>query len=90
VRYPTKIEIATSKEKRHAADTHPKSLRIYTDGSGLDSRIVAAAMGVHSSRSNYLGTAANTTVYHAELDGIVQAMSMLLARTENVGTHDTR
>src|SRR5208282_55550 len=77
------VEIAESKGKAtllHAGDSNALSLRIYTDGSGQNGRISAAAAGSHHRASLILGTAGDAQVFHGELTGIDLALHLISDR----------
>lgn len=94
---PPFICIGTSPEdainQHDAAD--PQALCIYTDGSGIDGHVGAAAVvpklhlqGISAKRTKYMGTTTTSTVYAAELRGIELALHTALdvhAKTHTPG-----
>jgi ribonuclease HI len=72
-----------------------QALRIYTDGSGIDGQVGAAAVapelhlqGVSAKRTRYMGISTTSTVYAAELRGIELAFQIALdvhAKTNSPG-----
>ncbi len=80
--------------KRHDA-TDSRALRVYTDGSGIDGHVGAAAVvlnmpvaDVMAKRTEYMGTTTTSTVYAAELRGIELAFRIVLdiqAKTNTAG-----
>jgi ribonuclease HI len=70
--------------KRHDT-TDSQTLRVYTDGSGIDGHVGAAAVvlnmpvvDVLAKRTEYMGTTTTSTVYAAELRGIGLGLQMIL------------
>jgi ribonuclease HI len=89
---PPDVEIAKTKEdaiKLHDSEARENTLRVYSDGSGLNDRITAAAVGSHKRISKVLGTISDLQVYHGELAGIQLALQ-LLPNTRDNHTETTR
>ncbi|KZL79582.1 reverse transcriptase domain protein, partial [Colletotrichum incanum] len=77
-------ESAADAIKEHDG-TEPEVVRIYTDGSGINGHIGAAAVitnppvdDIGSKRLEYIGTSVSSTVYAAELKGLALALQMIL------------
>ena len=79
---PVNIQIAQTREEAHEHHNRwqdrQDTLHIYTDGSGLDNHIGAAAYSpqLETVRRQYLGTDRTTTVYAGELTGIRMALEL--------------
>ncbi len=80
---PPKISIHETKEaaRAHHEDyrqRYPDALAIYTDGSGIDGKIGAAAVAPQQGRAKkvFLGDKYTSTVYAAELKGIYLALKI--------------
>ena len=72
-------EQATKKQQEQMANTRDY-LHIYTDGSGINDEIGAAAVSpmLHDTRKAYMGDSTTSTVFAAELQGIRLALIVAL------------
>lgn len=74
---PPQVNVKPS--KKTAEEAHKKLLEetdalvIYSDGSGINKKVGAAAVAPHRTIKFFLGSIANYTVYSAELYGIILA-----------------
>jgi len=83
---PPTVEIAEDKEK--AIEQHdqkigdPKSLSIYTDGSGYFAKVGAAAVIPETGQQKlqFMGSESISTVYAAELQGVLMALQLIEER----------
>ena len=83
-RTPPDVQIANSKEEateRHTYNSCALPLRLYSDGSGQNDRISAAAVGPAHHLTRLLGTSRDAQVFHGELSGINLALDLLLSCT---------
>ena len=78
-----RIHIAESTEKAkeehdQRVEHHTDAICIYTDGSGINGHVGAAAVctTTQQTRSSYMGDDTTSTVYAAELQGIVLALEI--------------
>lgn len=83
---PPSVRINPSAEsaiQEHDA-TDPGTIRVYTDGSAINGHVGAAAVtlahqnGVQKKRIEYMGLSTTSTVYAAELRGLVLALQIVL------------
>nr|XP_036581842.1 zinc knuckle [Colletotrichum truncatum]KAF6790285.1 zinc knuckle [Colletotrichum truncatum] len=67
-----------AKEHQTSLDIENEALHIYTDGSGINGHIGAAAVchTTRQTRSSYMGDDATSTVYAGELRGIILALEI--------------
>lgn len=82
---PVRISKSTEEAVKEHDATEPGTLRIYTDGSGINGHIGAAAVTpapqanrIYARRIQYMGTSGTSTVYAAELKGLALALQMIL------------
>jgi hypothetical protein len=79
--------VAGSKDEArrgHDSDSYKLRFRMYTDGSGLNNRIIISAISHNASHSGILGTMDDAQVYHGEIAEIKQAIRIFLDST--IGT----
>ncbi|KAK0370669.1 zinc knuckle [Colletotrichum limetticola] len=83
--------VSTSPEARSRPKRNTDAAHIYTDGSGIDGQIGAAAVctTIQQTRKSHMGDDTTSTVYVGELQGIVQALEMAQADKEK-GNHQSR
>ncbi len=88
---PPKMTICKSKQaarKLAEVSANKGYVMIYTDGSGINKKVGAAAVSpdIGSPYGIYLGPSNWFTVYSAELHGVLQALTMTAVHREEVGT----
>jgi hypothetical protein len=79
---PLDVRIAPSKEeaeKHHEANKYTTRRRIYTDGSGLNNRVTAAAVTPYSYTVSQLKYTGNIQIYHRKLLNIALALQQKAA-----------
>lgn len=69
------------KEHQKQQDHEMDAIHVYTDGSGINGHIGAAAVctTTHETKSTYMGTETTSTVYAGELQGIILALQLAQA-----------
>ena len=81
---PPKINIMPNKKTAEAVHktiiSNTDSLIIYSDGSGINGKVGAAAVSPDMSHKAYLGPLTSFTVYSGELFGMTLALGMILKR----------
>jgi ribonuclease HI len=77
---PPQITIDGTKEEaiKRLKEKTPDTLRVFTDGSGIDGRLGAAAATEDNATLTSMGYTDDAQVYHAELVGVLNALHMLL------------
>ncbi|KAF6782471.1 hypothetical protein CSOJ01_16001 [Colletotrichum sojae] len=90
VRIPESAEQA-EKEHRRCLEQNTDAAHIYTDGSGINGQIGAAAVctTTQQTRKSHMGDDTTSTVYAGELQGIVLALEMAQADKQN-GNHRSK
>ena len=85
------IITALTKQRHDEAVHDPNTIWIYTDGSGIDGQIGAAAVCQTTSetRKQYIGTESSHKVYAAELEAIKLAADIVLEPTTNASSTRT-
>ncbi|KDN71119.1 putative zinc knuckle, partial [Colletotrichum sublineola] len=79
------------KEHQRCLEQSTNAVHIYTDGSGINGQIGAAAVctTTEQTRKSYMGDDTTSTVYAGELQGIVLALDMVQADKQN-GNHRSK
>ena len=77
---PLKVVIVPDKSraiKQHNADKSFQGLRMYSDGSGRDRDVTAAATNLHWESGQRLGGVGIALTHHGELEGLITAAERL-------------